>query len=113
MLTSGNESREFLYADDCSKGLFQIMNNFNFFRKKNIELHLTTAKRIKIIEIAKIIQKLLAKRKIKVQIKPSVKKDELQNNINNQSNKFFLKYWKPQFKIDQGIERIIDFYQKK
>ena len=113
MLTSGNESREFLYADDCSTGLFKIMNNFNFFKKKNEELHLTTAKRIKIIKIAKIIQKILAKRKIKVQIKPSLKKDELQNNINNQSNKFFLKYWKPQFKIDEGIEKIIDFYQKK
>ena len=74
MLTSGSESREFLYADDCSKGLFKIMNNFNFFKKKNKELHLTTAKRIKIIKIAKIIQKILAKRKIKVQIKPSLKK---------------------------------------
>ncbi len=113
MLTSGSESREFLYADDCSKGLFKIMNNFNFFKKKNKELHLTTAKRIKIIKIAKIIQKILAKRKIKVRIKPSLKKDELQNNINNQSNKFFLKYWKPQFKIDEGIEKIINFYQKK
>ena len=34
MLTNGNESREFLYADDCSKGLFKIMKNFNFFIKK-------------------------------------------------------------------------------
>ncbi len=34
MLTNGNESREFLYADDCSEGLFTIMKNFNFFLKK-------------------------------------------------------------------------------
>ena len=25
MLTNGKESREFLYADDCSEGLFEIM----------------------------------------------------------------------------------------
>ena len=31
MLTSGKESREFLFADDCSEGLFRIMKNFNFF----------------------------------------------------------------------------------
>ena len=63
MLTNGNESREFLYADDCSEGLFKIMQNFNFFLKKNKELHLTTAKRIKILEIANIIKKILKKEK--------------------------------------------------
>ena len=34
MLTSGRESREFLYADDCSEGLYIIMRKFNFFFKK-------------------------------------------------------------------------------
>ena len=111
MLTNGNESREFLYADDCSEGLFKIMQNFNFFLKKDKELHLTTAKRIKILEIANIIKKILKKRKIDIKIQPSKKKDELQNDINNSSNKFFLNYWKPKHKIDKGIEKIINYYQ--
>ncbi len=111
MLTNGNESREFLYADDCSEGLFKIMQNFNFFLKKDRELHLTTAKRIKILEIANIIKKILKKRKIDIKIQPSKKKDELQNDINNSSNKFFLNYWKPKHKIDKGIEKIINYYQ--
>ena len=34
MLTDGKESREFLFADDCSEGLFIIMNKFKFFSKK-------------------------------------------------------------------------------
>ena len=34
MLTSGRESREFLYADDCSKALYIIMKKFVFFSKK-------------------------------------------------------------------------------
>jgi len=34
MLTSGNESREFLYADDCSEGLHKIMSKYQFFLKK-------------------------------------------------------------------------------
>ena len=34
MLTNGMEKREFLYADDCSDGLFKMMINFNFFVKK-------------------------------------------------------------------------------
>jgi nucleoside-diphosphate-sugar epimerase len=110
MLTSGKESREFLYADDCSEGLFQIMKNFNFFLRKKKELHLTTGKRIKIIDIAKIIKKLFLKRKVYIKIKPAKYKDILQNDKNNVPDKFFLKYWKPSYKIENGIEKIIDYY---
>ena len=113
MLTNGNESREFLYADDCSEGLFTIMKNFNFFLKKNKELHLTTSRRIKIIEIAKIIQKILIKKDINIKIIPAKKKDDLQNNVNNPSNNFLLKYWKPKLQIEQGIEKILNYYQRK
>ena len=113
MLTNGKESREFLYADDCSLGLFKIMNNFKFFSKKKTELHLTTAKKIKIIDIAKIIQKILSKENLKIRIQPSSKKDELQNNISNKSNNFLFKYWKPEVSIENGIKKIIEFYSKK
>ena len=111
MLTSGNESREFLYADDCSEALCIIMNKFNFFSKKTKELHLTTGKKIKIIKIAKIIQKILLKKGMKIKIKPSNKKDDLQNNKNNVANNFFFKFWTPRFRINLGIEKIIDYYQ--
>ena len=111
MLTSGNESREFLYADDCSMGLSIIMNKFNYFFKKKNELHLTTSKKIKIIEIAKIIKKILSKRKINISIKPSNKKDVLQNNINNEANKFLLRYWKPKTSIEMGVEKIVNYYE--
>ena len=113
MLTSGNESREFLFADDCSDGLYRIMKDFDFFFKKKKELHLTTSKRTKIINIAKIIKKILTKRNIHIEIKKAIKNDELQNNVNNISNKFFLKYWKPKYNIEKGIEKIIDYYQIK
>ena len=113
MMTSGNESREFLYADDCSEGLYKIMVKYNFFIKKNKELHLTTSKKIKIIKIAKIIKKILIKKGIIIKVYPSKKKDELQNNVNNLSNNFFLKYWKPQYNIEDGIREIIKYYEKK
>ena len=111
MLTDGSESREFLYADDCSEGLFKIMINFSFFEKKKKELHLTTNKRIKIIDIAKMIKKILKKKNINIKIEPAKRKDNLQNNINNNSNKFFSKYWTPRVKIEKGVEKIINYYQ--
>jgi len=113
MLTNGTESREFLYASDCSEGLYTIMKRFKFFSKSNKELHLTTGKRIKIINIAKIIQKIFLKRKIKIKIIPSLKIDDLQKNKNNKSNNFILKYWKPKTEINDGIEKILDFYLTK
>ena len=113
MLTSGRESREFLYADDCSEGLYIIMRKFNFFSKRKKELHLTTGKRIKIIDIAKTIRKILLKKKIRISISSSKKKDDLQNNRNNIPNKFFLKFWKPKYSIEEGIEKIIYYYYKK
>lgn len=113
MLTSGNESREFLYADDCSEGLYKIMSKYQFFLKKKRELHLTTSKKIKIIKIANIIKKLLKQKEIDIKIYPSKKRDDLQNNIKNTSNQFFLKFWKPKHEIENGIDKIIRYYGKK
>ena len=113
MLTNGLESREFLYASDCSEGLFTIMTYFKHFSKSKKELHLTTGKKIKIISIAKIIQKILFKRKIIIKIIPSLKKDNLQKNKNNKPNGYILKYWKPKTRIENGIEKILDFYLTK
>ena len=112
MLTSGRESREFLYADDCSEGLYIIMRKFLFFSKKKKEIHLTTGKRIKIIDIAKIIKKILLRKKIKISISSSNKIDNLQNNKNNIPNKFFFKFWKPKHSIEEGIKKIINYYSK-
>ena len=113
MLTSGMEKREFLYADDCSEGLFEMMNKFNFLVKKGVELHLTTSKKTKIIDIAKIIKNILKTKGISVKILPSKKNDNLQKSVNNLSNNFFLKYWKPKYSIKSGIEKIIEYHLKK
>lgn len=113
MLTNGKESREFLYASDCSEALYTIMKKFKLFSNLDNELHLTTNKRIKIIDIAKIIKKIFKRRNIKIRIIPSESKDNLQNNKKNKPNGFILKYWKPRTKIEDGIEKILDFYLTK
>ena len=113
MITNGNESREFLYAEDCSMGLFTIMNRFNFLFKQKTELHLSTGKKTKVIEIAKIIKKILSKKKINIRIKPSLKKDDVQNNAKNKANKYLHKHFKPRVNLEQGIEKIINYYLKE
>ena len=111
MLTNGQEKRDFLYAEDCCVGLEQIYINFNKIKKIKKSVDLTTGKYTSIINIGKIIQKLLRKRHIKISIEPSQNKDLVQLDKRNKPDMFLKKYWKPKFSLEDGIEEIIKYYQ--
>ncbi len=113
MLTNGNETREFLHALDCCKGLELIMNKHDLFKKNNKDLHLSTGVRVKIISIAKIIKNIAKTKKIEIKIIKGKTKDSVQLNKMNKFNKFLFKYWKPKINIKSGIKEIYDFYNKK
>ena len=111
MLTDGQEKRDFLYAEDCCVGLEKILKNFKKIKKIKKSVDLTTGKYTSIINIAKIVQKLLKKNKIKIKIEPSKNKDSVQLDKRNKPDMFLKKYWKPQFSLEKGIEEIIKYYQ--
>ncbi|MBC8304094.1 MAG: NAD(P)-dependent oxidoreductase [Pelagibacterales bacterium] len=111
MLTTGKESREFLHADDCSVGLEVIMKNHKQFKNQNNELHLTTGKRITILNIAKIIKKISKSKNLNIQIIEGKKKDTLQLNKKNKFNNYLNKFWKPKISINLGIEDVYQYYQ--
>ena len=110
MLTNGKEEREFLYAEDCCIGLEIMMKKFDKIIKQKDYIDLTTFKSTKIIDIAKIIQDLLSKMNIKITIVPSKNKDTIQMNKKNKADKYFLKFWKPQYSIRSGINEVLKFY---
>ena len=112
MLTNGKEEREFLYAEDCCRGLEVIMNNFKIFRKKISEIDLTSNKSSSILDVAKIINKLFISKGKKVRFMPAKSNDIVQLNKKNKSNKFLLKYWRPKFSLNQGIEEVFNYYWK-
>ena len=111
MLTNGQEKRDFLYAEDCCEGLEQIYINFNKIKKIKKSVDLTTGKYTSIINIAKIIKKLLKKNKVKIE--PSKNKDILQMDKRNKPDMFLKKYWKPRFSLEAGIQEIIKYYNLK
>ncbi len=113
MLTNGNETREFLHALDCSKGLELIMKKHDILKKTNEDLHLSTGVRIKIITIAKVIKNIAKTKKIKIKIVKGKTIDSVQFNKMNKFNKYLFKYWKPQINIKSGIKEIFDHYTKK
>ena len=111
MMTNGTESREFLHADDCSIGLEVIMNNHTKFKLQNKELHLTTGKETKIIEIAKIIQRIAKKDDFNINIFKGKKKDTVQRNRKNKYNQYLSKFWEPKVNIEVGIREIYKYYK--
>ena len=111
MLTTGKESREFLYADDCCLGIETIMKKHNKFKKQKNELHLTTGKKIKILEIAQIIKKISKSYESDISIVPGKKYDNVQLNKNNINNKYLMKFWKPSIDIRTGIETMYNYYR--
>ena len=101
MKTNGMETRDFLYADDCCKGLETIMLNFNKFHKDE-ELHLANFKWNTILEVAEIIAE-----NFNAKIIPGVTLDNVQQGIKNQPNRKLLDYWKPVTSLRHGIKKII------
>lgn len=110
MLTNGKEEREFLYAEDCCKGLEFIMNNFSKIIKKTSIVDLTSRKSSSILKVAKIIQKLFHHKGKKIKFIPAKTKDTIQLNKKNKSNNFLFKYWSPKFSLNKGIEEVFNYY---
>ena len=110
MLTNGKEEREFLYAEDCCRGLELIMNNFSNIIKKTSTIDLTSRKSSSILKIAKIVQQLLYEKGKNIKFIPAKTKDTVQLNKKNKSNNFLFKYWTPKFSLNQGIREVFNYY---
>ena len=108
MLTDGQEEREFLYAEDCCEALEAIMENYNDFTSED-NLHITSFKSTKIIDIASIICgqfNLIGRHDVKVQ--PSNQKDSVQMDKRNRPDTYLMKWWTPKTTIEQGIAKVFE-----
>lgn len=101
MRTNGNETRDFLYADDCCEGLESIMLNFNKFPQDQ-ELHLAKFEWNSILEVANVIAEIFDSKVI-----PGRFIDNVQFGIKNEPSKFILDYWQPSTSLQEGINKII------
>jgi len=100
--TDGEEERQFLYVRDCSKALHILATRFNEI-PKNKELHITSFKWSKIIDIANIV----AEEVKNVRIERSDIKDEIQKLKKNNPDPYIKTFWTPEYSLKTGIEEII------
>jgi nucleoside-diphosphate-sugar epimerase len=110
MITSGEEKRDFLYAEDCCRGFEIIMKKFHHLVRYKI-IDLNYGKYTKIINVAQIIKDIFFKNNLKVKIIKGKNLDIVQKNLLNSSSKILRKYWKPKFNLIQGIQEVFKHYK--
>ena len=111
MLTDGEESRQFLYAEDCCEGLETVMKNYDEFYA-NDPLHITNFDYTTIREVAIIIEnefRLIGK---PVNITPGKASDTVQLDKRNEADPFIRKYWSPKTDLVTGISKVFEAMKK-
>ena len=106
MLTTGEESRDFLYVTDCCEALKVVMEN-HVKLPKDMKLHITSGQYSKIIDIASIIANELG-----ATVQPGKKVDSVQRDAKNIPDLTFQDYWKPRVSLGDGILEIIKKMQQ-
>jgi nucleoside-diphosphate-sugar epimerase len=103
MKTNGQEERQFLHAEDCSKALEVLMNRYSDIDKTE-DTPLTSFKWASIYEIATIISKQFNN----CPIHKSDAIDSIQGNIKNDPDSKILTFWKPEHTLESGILNVIE-----
>lgn len=101
MLTNGEEERQMLHAQDCCECLEILSTKYNDIARDE-NLHITSFKWDKIIDIARIIA-----HEFSVEFVPAQSTDTVQQNKKNEPSGDILKYWSPKISLDVGIKKII------
>lgn len=101
MRTDGTEVRQFLYADDCSKCLYELSKKYNEVdREKSLDI--TSFNWTTIEEVAKIVCSLYPGSRYE----KSESKDTVQRDRRNVPTEYILKFWKPETKLKEGIKKV-------
>lgn len=103
MRTDGSESRQMLYADDCSECLYNLSLQYDSLPRDK-EYHVTSFEWITIHEIAEIV----ARRFPGTTVVRAKSKDLIQKDLRNEPDPWILNFWKPKTSIRSGIILVAD-----
>ena len=101
MLTNGEETRQFLHAEDCSRALYMISKDSEKF--SGLSLDVTSFEWTSIKEIADIVSSICGD----VPVILGTKEDTLQKLVNVPPSEWILQCWKPNLTLREGIRDVI------
>lgn len=101
MRTTGDEERQFLYADDCAEALRTLMQRYTDI-SIDAELHVTNFSWTKIRAVAEIVAGLFPG----TNVIPGDKVDTVQAGQKNEPDPFILTLWKPKTSLEDGILKV-------
>jgi nucleoside-diphosphate-sugar epimerase len=101
MITDGTESRQFLHAEDCSRCLITLAEQYKSIPRDK-ELHIASGQWHTIMEVAEIVAGLFPGTKIL----PAETKDEVQKDARIDPDPYIKEYWKPKIGLEDGVMRV-------
>jgi nucleoside-diphosphate-sugar epimerase len=103
LLTTGEETRQFLHTDDSSEALY-LLSQQDLYRTvpRSESLHITSFEWRSILDVARVIG-----RQIGVPVVPGAGTDDLQRFHKNEPDPNILRYWKPRVSLEDGLKRVI------
>lgn len=101
MITDGTESRQFLHAEDCSRCLITLANEYETIPRDR-ELHIASGSWNTILEVAEHVSALFPG----TVIQPAEAKDEVQKDARIDPDPFIQKYWSPKIGLEEGIHQV-------
>jgi len=101
MITDGTESRQFLHAEDCSRCLLTLAEQYESIPRDQ-ELHIASGSWNTILEVAELVASLFPG----TTIQPAEAKDEVQQDARIDPDPFIQKYWTPTIQLEAGIHRV-------
>lgn len=103
LMTTGTESRQFLYAEDCSAALYLLSQSALYSAiPRDENLHITSFQWHTILEVAAMVGKQFG-----VPVIPSEEEDNVQRFQKNEPDPSIQKYWKPTTCLEDGIKKVI------
>ena len=101
MRTTGEESRQFLYGDDCAECLLILSQKYDKIDRQK-SLHITNFKWNTILEIAETINQI-----IPCNIILSSEVDTVQLDKRNEPDPYILEFWSPKTSLLDGISKVV------
>jgi len=100
MKTTGEEERQFLYADDCSEALVRLAQQFDFIDKTQ-SYDITSYEWVSIREVAEIVSHMYG-------MLPIIFGKEIDRvqGVRNEPNNNIIDFWEPTTSLKKGIKKV-------